>query len=93
MVLPIETTTIGAFPKPDYVPIRDWFDLARQTGGMNTPETTRRYSEDVRKNRDAHEGKFLKAIKQIIEIQLRSGISIPTDGEKISVSVPEGSNL
>ncbi len=81
MVLPIETTTIGAFPKPDYVPIQDWFDLARQTGGMNTPETTRRYSEDIRKNRDAHEGQFLKAIKQIIEIQLKSGISIPTDGE------------
>jgi hypothetical protein len=23
--MPIPTTTIGAYPKPDYVPIPDWF--------------------------------------------------------------------
>ena len=81
MALPVETTTIGSFPKPDYVPVRDWFDLARQTGGMNTPETTRRYSEDISKDPHAHEDLFLKATKEILEIQLRSGIAIPTDGE------------
>ena len=77
---PLETTTIGAFPKPEYVPIRDWFDLSRQTGGMNTAETTRMYSRDI-KNRESHEDLFLKATKEILDIQLRSGISIPTDGE------------
>jgi hypothetical protein len=29
MKLPFETTTLGAFPKPNYVPVRDWFDLKR----------------------------------------------------------------
>ncbi len=23
--MPIQTTTIGAYPKPEYVPISDWF--------------------------------------------------------------------
>ena len=48
------TTTIGAFPKPNYVPVRDWFDLAKETGGMNTPETTYQYSKDVEKNKDTY---------------------------------------
>ena len=80
IMAPLETTTIGAFPKPKYVPIRDWFDLSRETGGMNTAETTRMYSRDI-KNQNAHEDLFLKATKEILDIQLRSGISIPTDGE------------
>ncbi len=25
--MPIRTTCIGAFPKPDYVPIKDWFEV------------------------------------------------------------------
>jgi hypothetical protein len=49
MELPLKTTTLGAFPKPNYVPVRDWFDLARKTGGMNTAETTRQYSADIEK--------------------------------------------
>ena len=49
---PLETTTIGAFPKPEYVPIRDWFDLSRRTGGMNTAETTRMYSRDIKNQID-----------------------------------------
>ena len=81
MQTPLETTTIGAFPKPEYVPIRDWFDLARQTGGMNTSKTTFQYSLDVKKNKDAHEALFTRAAKEILGIQLRAGISIPTDGE------------
>ena len=32
----ILTTTIGSFPKPDYLPIMDWFDSARGEDGMNT---------------------------------------------------------
>ncbi|MBC8409084.1 MAG: cobalamin-independent methionine synthase II family protein [Rhodobacteraceae bacterium] len=81
MKRPLETTTIGAFPKPDYVPIRDWFDLAREKGGMNPAETTRQYSSDVQKNKDAHEDLFIRGAKEVLDIQFRAGISIPTDGE------------
>lgn len=78
---PLKTTTIGAFPKPDYVPVRDWFDAARELGGMNTAQTTLDYTLDVEKNKDTQEALFIRAAKEVIDIQLRAGISIPTDGE------------
>ena len=81
MLNPLETTTIGSFPKPSFVPVRDWFDLAREKGAMDTIETTLQYNLDIQKNRDTHELLFLKATKEILDIQLRAGISIPTDGE------------
>ena len=81
MATPLVTTTIGAFPKPKYVPVRDWFDLARKTGGMNTAETTHQYSTDVKKNKDSHDDLFIRAAKEVLDIQVRAGIAIPTDGE------------
>ena len=36
------TTTIGAFPKPDYVNITDWFKL-----GMDTPDPTGDYAAEL----------------------------------------------
>ena len=81
MKTPLITTTIGAFPKPNYVPVRDWFDLSRETGGMNSSETTYQYSKDVEKNKDAHEDLFIRAAREVLDIQIRSGILIPTDGE------------
>ena len=81
MKAPLITTTIGAFPKPEYVPVRDWFDSAKEKGGMNTSETTYQYSKDIEKNKDAHEGLFIRAAQEVLEIQIRAGISIPTDGE------------
>ena len=38
------TTTIGAYPKPDDVPIRDWFG---REGGRATPEPTAGYAETL----------------------------------------------
>lgn len=81
MKAPLITTTIGAFPKPKYVPIRDWFDSAKDAGGMNTPDTTYQYSKDIEKNKDAHEDLFIRAAQEVLDIQIRAGISIPTDGE------------
>jgi 5-methyltetrahydropteroyltriglutamate--homocysteine methyltransferase len=81
MKVPLVTTTIGAFPKPKYVPVRDWFDSARKTGGMNTSETTNQYSADIEKNKDVHENLFIRAAQEVLDIQIRAGISIPTDGE------------
>ena len=77
MELPLVTTTLGAFPKPNYVPVRDWFDLARQTGGMNTAETTRQYSADIEKNKNKHEELFIRAAKEVLDIQVRAGVLIP----------------
>ena len=38
---PLTTTVIGSFPKPSYLPIEDWFDGARNDGGMNTKLVTK----------------------------------------------------
>jgi hypothetical protein len=66
---PLEMITIGSFPKPSFVPIRDWFDLARQKRAMDTIETTLQYNLDIQKNKDTHEPLFLKATKEILDIQ------------------------
>ena len=74
--MPIKTTCIGAFPKPDYVPIRDWFhiDLAED-----------HYSQDVVgawSDDPAHEAAFVRATHEVVRAQVNCGIDIPTDGEQ-----------
>jgi methionine synthase II (cobalamin-independent) len=77
----IPTTTLGAFPKPSYVPVRDWFDISRETGGMNASKTTTDYTTDSANMDASHEALFVRAAKEVIDIQIRAGITIPTDGE------------
>ena len=78
---PLQTTTLGAFPKPDYVPIRDWFDYSREMCGMNSSQTTKDFTIDSATNTDNHEALFIRAAKEVIDFQIKAGISIPTDGE------------
>ena len=78
---PLETTTLGSFPKPAYVPVRDWFDIGRETGGMSSSQTTHDYTASTQTADASHEALFIRAAREVIEIQLRSGITIPTDGE------------
>ena len=37
----LQTTVIGSFPKPDYLPMRDWFDSARENGTMGSTDVYR----------------------------------------------------
>ncbi|MEM1298068.1 MAG: cobalamin-independent methionine synthase II family protein [Pseudomonadota bacterium] len=72
----LTTTTIGSFPKPSYVPVRDWFDASRDATGMNDPTVTSNYavsSED--------EPLFVRAAQEVLDAQVAAGIDIPTDGE------------
>ena len=77
----IQTTTIGSFPKPKYLPIIDWFDSARGEEGMNTVKTTIEYSLYNKNKKKSDEVLFKRAASEIISIQLNAGIDIPTDGE------------
>ena len=46
------TTVIGSFPKPEYLPIEDWFDAARNEGAMNSERVTEnftKYQENTKK--------------------------------------------
>ena len=77
----IHTTTIGSFPKPKYLPIIDWFDSARGEDGMNTVKTTLEYTKYNENKSSKDELLFLRAASEIINIQLKAGIDVPTDGE------------
>lgn len=72
------TTVIGAFPKPSYLKITDWFNAA---GGTDTANPTKLYEDEINKMGDEAEQIFLKATKQVILDQEECGIDILTDGE------------
>ena len=66
----IPTTTIGTFPKPDYVPDRDWA-RSEFTTNPDAPHIGRRELET----------RFSLATKASVTAQTNAGIDIPTDGE------------
>ena len=72
------TTTIGAYPKPAEVPIRDWFHM---DGGTDTPEPTAGYAETLRQYGARLEPILDRATIDVVREQVELGIDIPTDGE------------
>tara|TARA_B100000579_G_scaffold390920_1_gene365756 strand:+ start:757 stop:1809 length:1053 start_codon:yes stop_codon:yes gene_type:complete len=72
------TTVIGAYPKPSFLKITDWFNAS---GGTDTANPTKFYEEEIKRMGNDAEEVFLKATKQIIIDQEESGIDIITDGE------------
>lgn len=71
------TTTIGAYPKPDYVSIPDWFQNEK-TGDYDPAKA---YNEFLLKEHEGLEEELLRGIKEVILAQTSNGIEIPTDGE------------
>ncbi len=76
--MPLSTTTIGAYPKPDFVPIPDWF---RAEAGPDTGHPTQGYLEAIAAMGAEAEELFARGVKQVIEDQVGAGIDLPTDGE------------
>ena len=72
------TTVIGAFPKPSFLKITDWFNAS---GGTDTANPTKFYEEEIKKMGNEAEEIFAKAAKQVIQDQDECGIDIITDGE------------
>ena len=72
------TTTIGAYPKPDEVPVKDWF---QKEGGTDTAEPTAGYAETVRRYGAQLEAILDRATVDVVREQVKLGIDIPTDGE------------
>ena len=72
------TTVIGAYPKPSYIKLTDWFNAK---GGTDTENPTKFYTEEINKMGNQAEDLFSKATKEIIEDQINCGIDIVTDGE------------
>ena len=76
--MPLLTTTIGAYPKPDYVPVEDWF---RAEDSTVTEDPTATYEKDLAGMGNQAEDIFRRAAADVISDQVTCGIDIPTDGE------------
>jgi len=72
------TTVIGAYPKPNYLKITDWFNAS---GGTDTQFPTKFYNDEIKKMGNEAEELFLRATKEIIHDQEECGVDIITDGE------------
>lgn len=77
----IKTTCIGAYPKPDYVPIIDWFELENGLVAESA-EVTRRYTAVMENANEETEALFIKATQAAIDDQINCGVDVPTDGEQ-----------
>lgn len=77
----IRTTCIGAYPKPDDLPIRDWFQIDQ---GLTSDSSviTRGYTEAMSTADAETEALFEMATRTAVEDQIGCGIDIPTDGEQ-----------
>ncbi len=70
------TTTIGSYPKPDYVPTPDWF-----REGMDSDSPSTAYEKFLAVAPADLEDIYLRATAEVVEEQAELGIDIPTDGE------------
>ncbi|MDJ0608147.1 MAG: cobalamin-independent methionine synthase II family protein [Kiloniellales bacterium] len=72
------TTTIGAYPKPDFIPVPDWFVVE---AGPDTATPTAGYLEALAEMGEEAEALFARGTQAVIADQVAAGIDIPTDGE------------
>ena len=70
----ITTTTIGAYPKPDYVPVTDWFS-------PKNGDYTSTYEAELAAAGESADGLFERAVAEVIADQIDAGIDLVTDGE------------
>ncbi|MEM7269764.1 MAG: cobalamin-independent methionine synthase II family protein [Pseudomonadota bacterium] len=78
--MPLKTTCIGAWPKPEGLPLRDWFmtDLGDET---YVDDVVRRAST-VMDGMDAEtRAAFDRATADVVRLQVDCGVDVPTDGE------------
>ena len=72
------TTTIGAYPKPDYLALPDWFNIP---AGPDTADPTGAWKSAYDALGADASAIVERAVREVIDDQLRAGIDIPTDGE------------
>ena len=76
--MPLKTTCIGAYPKPDFVKLPDWFNIP---AGPDTVNPTLYWEDAMRQMGDNVEIIIAKGVAQVIQDQVSSGVDVPTDGE------------
>jgi 5-methyltetrahydropteroyltriglutamate--homocysteine methyltransferase len=76
--MPILTTCIGAYPKPDYLALPDWFNSPE---GVDTGNPTELWQKAFDALGDDAEQILQRAVEDVVAQQIAAGIDIPTDGE------------
>lgn len=76
--MPLPTTCIGAYPKPDYVPISDWFQVRCDDDDYGD-KVLRNWTENSEKDIEAL---LDRATAEAVADQIDCGIDLPTDGEQ-----------
>ena len=75
--MPLLTTTIGSYPKPDYTPVPGWFAI-RDRHRTNPTEA---YSAFLRNMPEGAPATLDRATEEVVREQAAIGIDVPTDGE------------
>ncbi len=75
----ITTTVIGAYPKPEFVNLPDWFDP--EFDGPDNANPTGSWLRALEAMGPDAEQTLQRGVRQVIEDQVSFGIDIPTDGE------------
>lgn len=73
--MPLLTTAIGAFPKPGYVALPDWFSAPSSSGPEATVATSHLALTSEMNVAVEH------GVREVVELQVEAGVDIPTDGE------------
>ena len=76
--MPLLTTCIGAYPKPDYVDLPDWFGSA---AGDDPARHTRHWAAAFEKLGPEAEAVITRGVGDAVRDQVNAGIDVPTDGE------------
>lgn len=72
------TTVVGAYPKPDFLDLPDWFEAADPEAAA---DVTKRYQFARVALGENFEASIDSATQAVIKDQTEAGIDIPTDGE------------
>lgn len=76
--LGIKTSCIGAYPKPGYLSLPDWFSAPE---GLDSADTTSQWKRAYEALGPDVEVILARAVRDVIERQVAAGIDIPSDGE------------
>ncbi|MEM7505835.1 MAG: cobalamin-independent methionine synthase II family protein [Pseudomonadota bacterium] len=78
--MPLPITCIGAYPKPDYVPMRDWFQTP--DGLIDSSGVVTRAANALQAREAELEEIYARATAEAVADQVACGVTIPTDGEQ-----------
>ena len=76
--MPLTTTCIGAYPKPGFIRLPDWFNIP---AGPDTADPTKQWAAALQAMGPEAEAIIEQGVAQVLADQIEAGIDIPTDGE------------